>query len=116
AEAIHANQLAQLRTLLAHCLANVPYYRRTLQAAGLKPETVQSLVDLQRIPILPRRVYQQESKDIRTTVLPKGMAITGEACSTGTSGEPVRLLQTNVVQLWWLAFYLRDLEWCGMDP
>ena len=25
-------------------------------------------------------------------------------------------IQTNWVQFWWIAFYLRDLEWCGVDP
>jgi len=28
----------------------------------------------------------------------------------------VQILKTNVVNFWWLAFSLRDMEWCGIDP
>ena len=29
---------------------------------------------------------------------------------------PLQVLYTNQANLWWHAFYLRDLEWCGLDP
>jgi phenylacetate-CoA ligase len=28
---------------------------------------------------------------------------------------PIAVRQTNLVNLWWFAFHLRDLAWCGLD-
>jgi len=50
------------------------------------------------------------------TTLPAGTTALGEGVTSGTSGVRLKVPQTNVVHLWWSAFYLRDLEWCGIDP
>src|SRR5580704_2498920 len=53
-------QLRQVRTLLDHCLRHVPYYRDVLSAAGVVPAAVQTMADFRRIPLLRRRVYQEQ--------------------------------------------------------
>ena len=47
-------QLAKLKRLVAHAWNHVGYYRERMQAAGLTPEDVQSLDDLQRLPFLSK--------------------------------------------------------------
>jgi|ERR1019366_5201292 phenylacetate-coenzyme A ligase PaaK-like adenylate-forming protein len=59
AAVIQAKQLEQVRELLAHCVTNVPYYRETLPAAGITPGAIQTFEDFRRLPLLPRRVYQE---------------------------------------------------------
>jgi phenylacetate-CoA ligase len=113
---LERGQLAQARTLLAHCMAHVPYYRRLLTAADIVPQNIATLADFRRIPILPRRTYQECYADFRAHGLPAGTVHTGATRTAGSSGVPVEVLQTNVVDLWWKAFYLRDLRWCGIDP
>jgi len=115
-ETIEQQQLAQLRTLLGHAVRNVPYYRRLLTAAGIVPDQIRTLDDFRRIPILQRRTYQEQFLYMYAGVLPAGSVQVSKAHTSGTSGVPVEVLQTNVVALWWLALTMRDLEWCGVDP
>lgn len=113
---IEQQQLTQVRALLRHCLCHVPYYRQRFTEAGIQPEQIASLADFRRVPLLSRQMYQEQGPAMVTERLPLGTTATGEIRTSGTSGLPVRVLQTDVVNLWWTAFSLRDLEWSGMDP
>src|SRR5713226_8873859 len=53
-------QLAQVRTLLAHCAQNVPYYRELLRTAGVTPGDIKTIADFRRIPILQKPTYQEQ--------------------------------------------------------
>jgi phenylacetate-CoA ligase len=105
---IERHQLRQVRSLLAHCIANVPYYRRILAEARIDPQTIQTMDDFRRIPLLPRRTYQEQHASFVATQLPPG-----------TTAEPVTstppVYRTNMTSLWWHAFFLRDLEWARFD-
>jgi len=49
-EALEALQLALLRTQLARVYVNVPIYRRKFDEAGFRPEQLETLADLARVP------------------------------------------------------------------
>jgi phenylacetate-CoA ligase len=49
-EALQSLQLARLRTQLARVYVNVPLYRRKFDEAGFRPEQVETLSDLARVP------------------------------------------------------------------
>jgi phenylacetate-CoA ligase len=49
-EALAALQLARLRTQLARVHVNVPIYRRKFDEAGFRPEQLETLDDLRRVP------------------------------------------------------------------
>src|SRR5262245_57053501 len=109
-------QLQQLRALLQHCARHVPYYRRLLADVGLATRPIDSLADFRRIPLLTRELYQSHFADLQARSLPAGTIAMGSGYTSGTNGVPIKVLKTNRVALWWNAFYLRDLEWCDMDP
>ena len=111
---IEQRQLTQVRTLLTHCIANVPYYRQAL--AGIKPASIQTMDDFRRFPLLLRRVYQEQNASFVATKLPPGTIATTTTQTSGSSGTPTDTHHTNMTQLWWHAFFLRDLEWCNFDP
>lgn len=115
-DAIRDGQLRQLRELLKHCAANVPFYRQQWTRADIDPSRIQSLEDFRRLPVLPRRTYQQHQAEFVAEKLPSGTVATTTPQTSGSSGTPTRAYQTNLVNLWWYAFFLRDLEWCGIDP
>jgi len=115
-EEIQRKQLDQVRLLLTHCVAHVPYYRQVLSGAGIDPGAIQSLDDFRRIPLLSRRTYQEKTESFVATRLPQGTLATSIIHTSGSSGSPTRVYKTNVVHLWWCAYWLRDLEWCGIDP
>ncbi len=103
-------QLRRLRALVAHCKTHVPYYRAAL--AGLDP---QALTGVEQLPILTRRRYQEDFARMRAEALPAGQRAAGEAHTSGTTGVPVEVLQTDATQNVWLALFLRDLDWAGVD-
>jgi phenylacetate-CoA ligase len=109
-------QLEQLRALLAHCYANVPYYRRVMREVGLSERPIESLEELCRLPLLTRELYQANQEDIRARSLPPGIAETWNGYTSGTNGVPIHVRKTDQDGLWWNAFFLRDLEWSGIDP
>jgi phenylacetate-CoA ligase len=113
---LEARQLEQVRTLLAHCIINVPYFRETLPAAGVRPGGIRSMGDFRKIPLLSRRTYQEKVTPRPATALPEGTVALGTTATSGSSGAPTFALTTNLTQLWWYACYLRDLEWCKIDP
>lgn len=111
---LEQRQLAQVRLLLEHCLHHVAYYRQTLR--GLAPQDIRTLADFRQLPLLARPTYQARYPEFHAETLPDQTVRTGVANSSGTSGVPIEVQLTNVTSLWWLAFYLRDLEWSGIDP
>jgi phenylacetate-CoA ligase len=113
---IAAFQLAQLRSLLAHCALNVPYYHDVLKNAGLADHPIESLEELRRIPIMTRRAYQDRAAALKARSLPEGMTETWNGYTSGTNGVPIHVSKTDRDGLWWNALFLRDLEWSGIDP
>src|SRR5262249_51592794 len=101
---------------LWHCIWQVPYYRRAFPAAGVFPDALQSLDDFRRLPLLPRRTYQEDVASFVAEQLPPDTVATSTHETSGSSGTPTKVFHTDWVDRWWCAFYLRDLEWCNFDP
>jgi phenylacetate-CoA ligase len=102
--------------LLQHCYHQVPYYRRLLSEAGIGARPIESLDEFLRIPLLTREQVHSHPDELCAKSLPEGMVATSIQGTSGTNGVPIKVLQTNRVNLWWFAFYLRDLEWSDIDP
>jgi len=113
---IQQRQLQQVRALLTHAAAHMPYYRQLLAGADIAPAQLQAMDDFRRIPLLPRRVYQDKVMSLAGVELPPGTVASVTLRTGGSSGTPIFVHTTNMTDLWWHALYLRDLEWCGIDP
>jgi len=113
---LEQHQLIQFRTLLDQCQQHVPYYRELLARHGISCASVQSMSDLRRIPLLSRRTWQDQFEQFCAEQLPEGTVALDEDKTSGTSGVPIRVLKTSIFYVWWLAFYLRDLEWSDLRP
>lgn len=78
-------QLSRLKSLVERVNANVPFYRRKFEEAGLKPEQIKSLRDLQYLPFT-------EKQDLRNNypfglfAVPKENVVRIHA-SSGTTGK-----------------------------
>ena len=115
-EQLEEGQVRQLRTLLTHAVTRVPYYRDLFHARGVRPDDIRTMDDFRRLPVLSRGVYQAEAGRMHADGLPDGMQDVGTLSTSGTSGVPIDVRQTDRVHFWWLAFLLRDTEWSGIDP
>jgi phenylacetate-CoA ligase len=114
---IETMQLRQLNALVAHARANVPYYAKLFADAGMGDSPIESLEEIRKIPKLTRELYQANFDALQAKKLPDGMLATEKGSFTsGTSGVPIKVLKTNRDVFWWNALFLRDLEWCGIDP
>ncbi len=116
ADEVAEQQLLHIRSLLDHCSRCVPFYARLLKEIGLVPDDIRTLEDFRRVPIISRRVWQEHSSELRATELPSDHWLTAKSTTSGTSGIPLEVLQSNVTHRWWWACNLRDLEWAGINP
>ena len=106
-------RMARLQRLLGFAYDHVPYYRALLDERGIKPAAMQSLSDLERLPLLTREVLQGRFEDLRARArLPR----VHRRSSGGSTGTPVTVLvdmnRMGMVE----AARLRAHGWFGINP
>ena len=112
-EGIERLQTERLRSTVAHCM-NSPFYRKRFSDAGLSPDDIQTLDDLQKIPFTTKQ-------DLRDTY-PFGMAsvplskCTRLHSSSGTTGNPTVILHTQKDLEQWANAVARCLWMVGCRP
>lgn len=57
-------RVAELKRLLMHCGAHVPYYRELFKQRGFRPEQVTSLADLQQLPTLDKPIIRSREREL----------------------------------------------------
>jgi len=82
-EELEAYRLARLKALLSHAGRHVPYYRALFRDIGFEPAAMNSIADLQGLPLLTKALIR--SHDLKSeTAGPLKRYNTG-----GSSGEPL---------------------------
>jgi phenylacetate-CoA ligase len=113
-----ARQRDQLAALLAHAAAQVPFYRARL-AGGLAslPDAGDWTAAWRRIPILRRGEIQEAdaSEAMLAEALPPGHGEWREVFTSGSTGRPVRAVRSQLWELVWSAFTVRDHLWHRRD-
>ena len=110
---IEALQLQRLQQTVAQCMQS-PFYKKRFEEIGLKPEAIQSLQDLRKIPFTTKQ-------DLRDTY-PFGMAsVPLRECvrlhsSSGTTGTPTVILHTQRDLDEWANQVARNLWMVGLRP
>jgi len=96
--ALEALQLERLRWQVARCYENSPFYRERLDRAGVRPEDIRSLADIEKIPVVTKEELRQEQLRHppfgRYTVAPP-QEWRELHPSTGTTGVPVNTIWTQ---------------------
>lgn len=108
-------QSARLRALVHHAWSNVPLYRARLDAAGVRPEHIQSVDDLARLPIVSRADLQQAAIADRLARGVDAAALIARTTS-GSSGVPLAILRTSAEDALLQAVRLRELFRLGLRP
>lgn len=112
---IQAAQFGQLDVLLRHAVANVPYYRQALPAAGYAPDRPLTLEAWRRLPILTRRTLQDRRAELIAARYPPEHGSAAEHRSSGSTGVPISVMKTQLCDLLWEAFTVRDHLWHRRD-
>lgn len=79
-------QLARLKETVARVYEKVPYYRAKMQEKGLKPEDIQTLSDLQKLPFTTKQ-DMRDTYPFGLFAVPKDELVRIHA-SSGTTGKP----------------------------
>jgi phenylacetate-CoA ligase len=83
-------QLKALRRILKYAYENVAFYHHRFDAAKIKPENIQSIEDMQRLPVLTKRDVQRNldsliARNVR-------MEMCKKETTSGTTGTPLSIV------------------------
>lgn len=112
ADQLRERQLIQLKHLMLHAQTTVPHYTKALgrlDVGRLDWEAFQTL------PLLNRKTLQAEFEALKSTVVPQSHGAVSQGQSSGSTGTPVRFLQTAATQLFWNTLTLREHLWHSRD-
>src|SRR5437764_10109899 len=107
-------QWSALQQLIQHAYDSIPFYRRRLDDAGIRPGDLQSPAQFARIPVLTRDDIRHNLDDLwsrryrREELLP--------AATGGTTDVPVPLLRSVTALRKKAAVHMRFNNWAGMFP
>lgn len=105
-------QLHKLQRLAQHAYVHVPYYRDAMNAAGLRPDDIESLDDLARLPLLAKDDVRKNlhfrlfSDDHRKREMHR-------VTTSGSTGEPFVVYADRHQLEMRFATTLRATEWTG---
>lgn len=108
-------QLRQLDQLLRHACLTVPFYRERLGRLGLRLDSPITPEQWRRIPLLTRSVIQDRETDLHSTEVPADHGKISTVYTSGSTGQPIRAIRTDLAMLFWEAFTQRDHLWHDRD-
>lgn len=112
-EDLQIKRLEKTRRFLADCYESFDFYRRRFDAAGFNPRIMRSVEELQVIPPLTKEEYrdfcaEQIGRD------PGNYAGWYQDGTSGTSGNPLKILRSPRERAYMLSKYLRALFLNGL--
>jgi phenylacetate-CoA ligase len=114
-EKIRRFQAERVRQLVRHAYARIPFWRRRLIYAGIKPGDIQTLEDFARIPVLRRAdLVGAPLEDLTDPGIPQ--ADRRVIRSSGTTGEPTYVVRSGAEQHKLFAYRLRAQILSGLRP
>lgn len=89
-EKLKEYQMKRLQKILNHAYENVPYYRKVFEERGLKPENIQNMEDLRKLPYLTKEVINKNFDLLIATNIRKSK--TELKRTSGSTGSPFQFL------------------------
>jgi phenylacetate-CoA ligase len=114
-EALLEHQFRQLNEVWRHACASVPFYNTVFKKTGFKEKANIVPDQWSDLPILGRRVLQENEKNLRSRKLPRSHGKTNLVTTSGSTGLPVRVVGTQITDLFWKVFTLREHLWHRRD-
>ena len=102
----------KLINLIQHAYKNVPYYREVMIERGLKPANIQTVQDLNKLPVLTKEVFKSNYPEkLRAQNWNKYKVL--HRNSSGSTGKPIQYLMTREGYGFNKACNLRGWYWMG---
>jgi phenylacetate-CoA ligase len=112
---LQAHQHRQLASLLRHARETVPFYRRRFEEAGIDGDGPLTEQAWSRIPLLTREDIRAAGADLVSRRLPPEQGEVYPRKTSGSTGEPLEVLTTDVNGMFWQVLSLRDVLWHRHD-
>jgi phenylacetate-CoA ligase len=112
-ETVRQHQFRMLKSLAHFAHATTPYYQRIDMGLLARAATLEEA--LQALPILERAQLVDGADALRARQLPQGYTVVGHKRSSGTSGQPIEVLSTNIDARWQAALTFRAQLWAKRD-
>jgi len=105
----------KLRRLVRHAYLRVPFYRRLFDSRSLKPEDIESVEDLSRLPVVSKAELRDNPPDeIIASDVDRSKCV--ELRTSGSTGLPLKLYYTRRDDSRLNASWLRPLLAHGVRP
>lgn len=111
AQELWAHQARQLAALLRHAHATTPWYEQRLNEAGIDVNQPLTPESWSRIPLLSRQDLKRSLAEIVSRSVPPEHGQTHRRKTSGSTGEPLSVLGTQVTGFFWQSLVLRDDLW-----
>lgn len=112
-EELQALQLSRLRRLIQHAWKRCPAYRERLDSVELRPSSLNSFEDFQKIPILEKSDLQKGTAPFVASGWPREDLV--ENRSGGSTGAPVEFFMSKDRRRSRAAATLRHNRWAGWE-
>jgi phenylacetate-CoA ligase len=96
-------QHEQLRAIVTHAAANVPYYRRLFGELGIDSASIQTAADLTKVPVLEKQMARENVDALVDERLDRSTLVTVN--TSGTTGTPLDLYRQVEQEAAALAYY-----------
>lgn len=111
-----ARQAKALKRVIRFASTAVPYYQDLLEARRLRLGDFRNPNDLHKLPLLEKRMVADHRKRLRARSLPRGEKVFGEFSTSGTTGEPTRVIHSAASNLMFTYLSQRNYRWFRFDP
>jgi len=114
-EQLLQKQLEQFGRLAAHACQQSPFFRNRFEQAALDTSQPWTAETFSSIPLLTRAELMQQAEHIHCRALPPKHGAVHQIQTSGSTGQVVTMLRTEVSQLMWLALAMREHLWHQRD-
>ena len=88
-------QWKKLQRVLRFAEENVPFYEELFKSSGIRSQDFRGPNDLTTLPLLSRETVQARGDDLRAVRLPRGHSSIVVFQTSGSTGQPVKVLRTT---------------------
>ena len=103
----------QVRRVIRRCFQHVPYYRRVMEERNLKPDDIQGVSDLPKLPILTKSQVRRHGDEMVADDVTRRDLILGH--TSGTTGSPLEFWWDRKVDIATNAMVWRHRRFAGVE-
>lgn len=114
-EQITEHQERALKKIILHHAAHNTYFKAALKEQGLFPKDLFTVEGLKKLKPMLKRDIQTAGEDFYTKIVPPDHKPVRDISTSGSTGEPIKVLKTQLDNVIWNAMTMRDHIWFSRD-